>query len=98
MDPGPGPRRRPSRAARRSARLGIPVTLLERDVRATGLPEQSFDAVVASFLFCTLEEEDQLPALRELARICKLGAELRVLEHTRPPRPFRRFLTRLWEP
>jgi ubiquinone/menaquinone biosynthesis C-methylase UbiE len=87
-----------ARAERRRARRGATVELLERDVRATGFPDESFDAVVATFLFCILPEQHQLPALYEFARICRPGAELRFLEYTRPHTPFRRFLTRLWEP
>lgn len=87
-----------ARAEHRRGRLGVTAEILERDVRATGFPDQSFDGVVASFLFCVLPEQDQLPALRELARVCKPGGELRLLDYTRPRKPFRRFLTRLWEP
>lgn len=87
-----------ARAAERRARLGVPVVLLAGDVRETGFPDDTFDVVVASFLFCVLPEEDQLPALRELARICKPGGEVRLLEYTRPRGTFRRFLTRLWAP
>lgn len=87
-----------ARATERRDRLGIEVTLLERDIRQTGLPGRSFDAVVASFLFCVVAEEDQLPALTELARLCKPGGEVRLLEYTRPTKPLRRLLTRLWEP
>jgi ubiquinone/menaquinone biosynthesis C-methylase UbiE len=87
-----------ARAERRRARLGTRVELLERDVRATGFPDGSFDAVVATFLFCVLPQQDQLPALRELARVCRPGAELRLLEYTRPRAPLRRLLTRVWEP
>jgi ubiquinone/menaquinone biosynthesis C-methylase UbiE len=87
-----------ARAKGRAARVGATVEFLERDVRATGFPDGSFDAVVATFLFCVLPQQDQLPALRELARICRPGAELRLLEYTRPPAPLRRLLTRAWEP
>lgn len=87
-----------ARAEDRAARIGRTVTLLQRDVRDTGLPGRSFDAVVASFLFCVLAEEDQLPALQELARLCKPDGEVRLLEYVRPTSPFRRSLTRLWEP
>jgi ubiquinone/menaquinone biosynthesis C-methylase UbiE len=87
-----------ARAERRRARMGVTVELLERDVRATGFPDGAFDAVAATFLFCVLPQQDQLPALRELARVCRPGAELRLLEYTRPRAPFRRLLTRVWEP
>ena len=55
------PRDAPARAEHRRARLGARVELLERDVRATGFPDRSFDAVVATFLFCVLPQQDQLP-------------------------------------
>ena len=87
-----------ARAKQRAGRLGLAPTLLERDVRDTGLPGGSFDAVVASFLFCVLAEEDQLPALKELARLCKPDGEVRLLEYVRPTKPFRHWLTRAWEP
>jgi ubiquinone/menaquinone biosynthesis C-methylase UbiE len=87
-----------ARARRRCARRGARVELLERDVRATSFPERSFDAVVATFLLCVLSEQDQVPALRELTRVCKPGGEIRLLEYTRPQAPFRRLLTRVWEP
>jgi ubiquinone/menaquinone biosynthesis C-methylase UbiE len=93
-----GSREMLARAERRRARLGARVELLERDVLATGFADSSFDAVVATFLFCVLPEQDQMPALRELARICKAGGEIRLLEYTRPRSPFRRGLTRAWEP
>lgn len=87
-----------ARAQRRRAGLGARVELLERDVRATGFADDSFDAVVASFLFCVLPEQDQVPALRELARVCRPTGEIRLLEYTRPRAPLRRALTRVWEP
>jgi ubiquinone/menaquinone biosynthesis C-methylase UbiE len=87
-----------ARAERRKAGAGVAVELLERDVRDTGFPDATFDAVIASFLFCVLPDADQLPALRELARVCKPNGEVRLLEYVRPRRGFRRFLTRLWEP
>jgi ubiquinone/menaquinone biosynthesis C-methylase UbiE len=87
-----------ARAERRRARLGVSMALVERDVLATGFADGSFDAVVARFLFCVLPEQDQVPALRELARVCKPGGEIRLLEYTRPRSPFRRWLTRAWKP
>lgn len=87
-----------ARAAHRRAALGIEATLLERDIRDTRLPEQSFDAIVASFVFCVLPQEHHHAALSELARVCKPGGEVRLLEYTRPSKGFRRALTRVWEP
>ena len=44
-----------ARAARRRERLGTEVGLLEMDVLRTTFPDDTFDAVFASFLFCVLE-------------------------------------------
>jgi len=87
-----------ARAERRRARLGKDVELLEMDVLATSFPNQHFDAIVATFLFCVLPDDLQLSALRELARICKPTAELRLLEYTYSSDPIRRFSMRLWAP
>ena len=87
-----------ARAARRRERLGAEVELLEMDVLRTSFPDQAFDAVVASFLFCVLEPERQAPALRELGRICKPGGQIRILEYAYSRDPLRRFIMRLWAP
>ena len=87
-----------ARARRQRARLGIDVELLERDICDTGLPDRYFDAVVATFLFCVLDDSLQLPALSELARITRPGGEIRILEYEYSKRPWKRFVMRLWEP
>ncbi len=53
---------------------------------------------VATFLFCVLDDEHQLPALRELRRITKPGGEIRILEYAYSSRPLRRFVMHLWAP
>jgi len=87
-----------ARARRRRDRLDLDVELLERDVCATGLPDAHFDAAVATFLFCVLDDAQQLPALRELARITKPGGEIRLLEYQYSADPKKRFVMRLWSP
>jgi len=56
------------------------------------------DAAVATFLFCTLPDEQQVAAMRELGRVVKTGGIIRCLEYTRPSSGFRRAMTRVWEP
>ncbi len=87
-----------SRAENRRRRLGLKTELLERDIMETGFADDSFDAIVATFLFCVLEPEQQLPALRELARICRPGGEIRILEYAVPAPPVRRAVMGLWAP
>lgn len=87
-----------ARAARRKAQLGVDVALVETDVTNIGFTDQRFDFVIATFLFCVLDDEIQLPALRELRRICKPGGEIRIIEYAYSKRPLKRFVMRLWAP
>lgn len=86
------------RAAKRRDRLGASVDLLEADALHTGFPGQHFDAIVASFLFCVLDETQQLLALREMRRICKPTGSIRILEYALSKKPVKRFVMHLWEP
>ncbi len=67
-------------------------------VWATAFADNHFDAVIATFLFCVLEKDQQLPALMELARICREGGEIRLLDYVYSRNPARRFVMRLWVP
>jgi ubiquinone/menaquinone biosynthesis C-methylase UbiE len=87
-----------ARAARRRGGSRASVTLSEMDVTRLPLPNDSFDAAVATFLFCVLPDEHQTAALRELARVVKPGGPIRLLEYVRPQGSVRRFISRLWEP
>lgn len=87
-----------ARADARRKELGVEVELLERDVCDTGLPDGHFDAAVATFLFCVLDDSLQLPALKELARIVRPGGEIHILEYEYSRRPWKRFVMRLWAP
>lgn len=87
-----------ARAERRRARLGVTVELRVANVLRTGLPDRHFDFVVATFLFCVLDDADQQPALEELARICKSTGEIRILEYAWPKGRFRRMVMRMWAP
>jgi ubiquinone/menaquinone biosynthesis C-methylase UbiE len=87
-----------ARAGRRAQRVGREVDLHLMDVTRLDLPDQSFDAAVASFLFCVLPNEVQVPALREIARVLKPGGRLRLLEYVRPTGALRSFIAGLWEP
>jgi ubiquinone/menaquinone biosynthesis C-methylase UbiE len=87
-----------AQARKRKARLGVAAELHRMDATATDFPDGRFDYVVATFLFCVLDDEDQLPALRELRRICKPGGELRLLEYAYSRDPLKRFVMRLWAP
>ena len=87
-----------TRASRRRDEAGLDVALMEMDVMHTSFEDNSFDAVVSTFLFCVLAPEHQLPALKELVRICKPDGEIRLLEYSYSKNPMKRFIMRLWAP
>lgn len=87
-----------ARAAQRSASLGTPVELLEMDALHTTFPDGHFDCIVSSFMFCVLDDTQQLPALKELGRICRPGGQIRILEYAISEVPLKRAVMRLWAP
>ena len=87
-----------ARAERRRSAAKAVVELRQMDVAALDLPTASFDAAVATFLFCVLPGALQLPALRELGRVVKPGGAIRLLEYVRPTGKLRRVMTKIWEP
>ena len=87
-----------ARAERRQAELGVAAELREMDVTRLAFPDASFDAAVATFLFCVLPEELQEPALKELGRVVKPGGLIRMMEYVRPRGAVRRVVARMWEP
>ena len=72
--------------------------LYQMDVTNLKFPNGSFDAAVATFLFCVLPNDLQVPALQELGRVVKRGGLIRLLEYVRPTGTLRRFASRLWQP
>lgn len=87
-----------ARAERRRAAVGGHVALHQMDVTKLAFEDGSFDAAVATFLFCVLPEDLQTPALREIVRVVKPGGTIRLLEYVRPQGRRRRAIARLWEP
>jgi ubiquinone/menaquinone biosynthesis C-methylase UbiE len=87
-----------ARAERRRAALDAKVDLRRMDVTRLDFPDASFDAAVATFLFCVLPAALQAPAMAELGRVVKPGGEIRLLEYVRPTGAFRQLMARLWEP
>lgn len=87
-----------ARARRRANLARVPIELKVMDVTALEFPDASFDAAVATFLFCVLSDELQEKALRELRRVVKPGGVIRMLEYVRPQGALRRVIATLWEP
>jgi ubiquinone/menaquinone biosynthesis C-methylase UbiE len=87
-----------ARAQRRAKLSPVSIELMAMDVTNLDFPDQSFDAAVATFLFCVLPDELQLTALQELGRVVKTGGMIRMLEYVRPHGTIRRAVAKLWEP
>ena len=87
-----------ARAEERARTLRRNVALHRMDVSRLEFPDGSFDAAVASFLFCVLPDKVQMQALREIERVLKPGGTLRLIEYVRPKGAYRAFVARLWEP
>ena len=71
------------KAQRRAAELKLRVDLRLGDVQALEFPDASFDAAVATFVFCSVP--DPVLGLRELKRVVKPGGQIILLEHMRSP-------------
>jgi ubiquinone/menaquinone biosynthesis C-methylase UbiE len=86
------------RAHDRCPTLAAAGRLYQMDVTALEFAAGSFDAAVATFLFCVLPDDRQAPALRELGRVVKPGGIIRLLEYVRPQGAMRRVISRIWQP
>lgn len=70
-----------SRARRLAKTLGLDVDLRQMDAQKLDFPADSFDTVVATFVFCSVP--DPVIGLKELGRVCKPDGEIRLIEHMR---------------
>jgi ubiquinone/menaquinone biosynthesis C-methylase UbiE len=70
------------RARQRAARQSLTIELLSMDAQALAFPNESFDFVVATFVFCSVP--DPVLGLREVRRVCKRDGKVLLLEHMRP--------------
>jgi len=68
-------------ARRRAEGLDIEVDLYLMDAQRLAFPDAAFDAVVATFVFCSVP--DPVLGLRELGRVVRPGGRVILLEHVR---------------
>ena len=86
------------RAERRRDLSPVPIELKQMDVTKLHFASDTFDAAVATFLFCVLPDQLQVPALQELGRVVKPGGPIRLLEYVRPRARLRRIVSKIWQP
>ncbi len=75
-----------SRAAIKAQKDHISTNLLLMDVESLSFPDDAFDSVIASFVFCSVP--DPVRGLKEVRRVCKPEGKVLLLEHIRSPHPF----------
>lgn len=73
------------RAQRKRDRKRIEVDLHLMDVESLRFADNSFDTVIASFVFCSVPSPRK--GLRELFRVCRPGGQVVLLEHVLSSRP-----------
>jgi ubiquinone/menaquinone biosynthesis C-methylase UbiE len=71
-----------NKAKRKLEKKRINVDLIEMDVQRLEFDDQSFDSVLATFVFCSVP--DPIKGLKEIKRVCKKGGKVILLEHVRP--------------
>jgi len=69
------------RAKRRADKTAVQVDFIQGNAEALPFPGESFDAVAATFLFCSIE--NPRCGLAEMQRVLRPGGTLLLLEHVR---------------
>ncbi len=85
-------------AGRRVKRVRCSVDLKLLDVTDLPFPDGTFDAAVATYLFCVLPDDRIRLALKELLRVTKPEGQVRILEHQFSRRPWRRAIMKGYAP
>lgn len=73
------------KAVARSKKLGINVDLKLMDVQALDFPDETFDTVVTTCVFCSVP--DPIKGLQEIRRVCRKNGKIIMLEHVRSKKP-----------
>lgn len=92
LEPDPHMR---EQAVAEAREMALDVTVSDARAESLPFPDDSFDVVVASMVFCTIPDPEA--ALDEVARVLRPGGEFRFLEHVSEA-GWRRFVQRALEP
>lgn len=84
------------RAQERARSLGLSVDLRLGDVQALPFPDDSFDTVISTFVFCSVP--NPVDGLREVRRVLKPTGRLLMLEHVLSRMPLMRLAMNFLNP
>ncbi|WP_312198576.1 class I SAM-dependent methyltransferase [Anaerospora hongkongensis] len=85
-----------AKARQKVQQVKVPVTLLEMDAQHMSFPDNSFDTVVATCVFCSVPHPIQ--GLQEVRRVCKPSGAIVLLEHVRSENPLLGWVMDLFNP
>ncbi len=80
----------------KKSRKQVAVELELMDVQSLPFADNSFDTVIASFVFCSVPLP--MKGLKEVYRVCKPGGQVLLLEHVLSSRPVLAWFMRLVNP
>ncbi|MGE5495945.1 MAG: class I SAM-dependent methyltransferase [Burkholderiales bacterium] len=84
------------KAKERASILNKDVDLLQMDVQTLDFPDETFDTIVATCVFCSVP--DPIKGLLELKRVCKNNGNILLLEHVRSSNKLVGFIMDLLNP
>ncbi len=84
------------RAKIKQQRTNIAVDLELMDVQSLCYADNSFDTVIATFVFCSVPQPNK--GLHELYRVCKPGGQVLLLEHVLSSKPMMAKMMRIINP
>lgn len=85
-----------NKARRKAKSKGLKVNLVEMDVQDLRFEDQTFDTIIATFVFCSVP--DPIKGLQEIKRVCKKDGRIILLEHVRPAGSFEGKIFDLFNP
>lgn len=85
-----------ARARQKSESQELKVELTLMDVESLCYAENSFDTVMATFVFCSVPHPRK--GLKELHRVCKVGGQVVLLEHVLSSNRFMAFMMNVCNP
>lgn len=83
-------------AKKKRRRDKIDVELVFMDVESLCYADNSFDTIIASFVFCSVPHP--VKGLQELYRVCRPGGQVLLLEHVVSSNPVKAFIMKFFNP